>query len=399
MTPESGRVPGDRPAVFLTGGTGFLGSHLAAAFLKAGRNVRLLARDGPRRSADERVRALLDWHAVPSEARTSLAVVKGDILLPGLGVASTVRDELRKEGCEVVHCASHTSFAESRRAEVETVNLGGLASVLDFAADVRASFFHHVSTAYVAGRTAGACLEEPANPTGYHNVYEETKCRGEAMARNACRRAGIGLAIYRPSIVYGDSKTGRSLAFNAVYYPVRTALFLRKTFERDLLERRGERAEPLGVRFEDGDILRLPLRIDVGGGPGIDLVPVDHFASAFMALSAEARDGDVFHIVNGRPKPIADIIVYSQKLFRMTGIRACRPGDFDGVPRNALERLYEHYLEAYGPYMKDLRTFGIGRSGPILERAGLRCPEFDEAVFARCMNYAVATGWDPALPG
>ncbi len=384
--------------VFLTGGTGFLGSHLAAAYLRAGRRVRLLARGGKGRAAAERVRALLDWHAVPPEVRAFLTVVKGDVLLPGLGIDPAVLGDVRREGCELVHCASHTSFAESRRAEVEAVNIGGLARVLEFAGGAGVSFFHHISTAYVAGRVAGACPEETGAPAGFHNVYEETKFRGEAMARDACRRAGIGLAIYRPSIVYGDSRTGRSLAFNAVYYPVRTAVFLRKTFERDLLERGGERARPLGVRFEDGGVVRLPLRIDVGGGAGLDLVPVDHFTAAFLALSAEARDGDIFHIVNGRAKPIADIVGYAQKLFRISGVQACRPEDFDGIPRNALEKLYEHYLEAYGPYMKDARIFGTERSGPILERAGLRCPEFDEAVFGRCMDYAFAAGWDPALP-
>ncbi len=399
MTGPAERAKGDRPAVFLTGGTGFLGSHLAAACLRAGRSVLFLARDGRGGSAAARAEALLDWHGVAREDRRRLRVVPGDLRLSGLGIAPGSLEELGAEGCEIVHCASNTSFAERKRADVEAANIGGLLRVLEFASAARASFFHHVSTAYVAGKSTGLCREEPAAPRDFHNAYEETKCRGEAIARKACRRAGLGLAIYRPSIVYGDSKTGRSLAFNAVYYPVRTAVFLRKTFERDLLERGGERAGPLGVRFEDGGVIRLPLRIDVGGGRGLDLVPVDHFTSAFLALSAEARDGDIFHIVNGRAKPIADIIAYAQTLFRMSGVRACRPEDFDGVPRNPLERLYEHYLEAYGPYMKDLRTFGTDRSGPILERAGLRCPDFDAAVFDRCMSYAVAVGWGDGLPG
>lgn len=389
----------DGRPVFLTGGTGFLGSHLAAAFLRAGRSVRFLARNGRGGSAAARAAALLDWHGVPNEDRSRLRVIEGDLALPDLGITREILQEIRLEGCELVHCASNTSFAERKRADVEAVNIGGLRRVLEFASEARASFFHHVSTAYVAGKSTGLCGEEPASPAGFHNVYEETKCRGEEVARGACRRAGLGLAIYRPSIVYGDATTGRSLAFNAVYYPVRMALFLRRTFEKDLLERGGERAGAMGIGFENGGLLRLPMRIDIGEGRGIDLVPVDHFTAAFLALADGANDGDIFHIVNGRPTPIAEIVDYARKLFRLSGIRACRTADFDGVPKNALERLYEHSLEAYGPYMRDARVFSTERSGPVLEAAGLRCPEFDAAVFDRCMNYAVSVSWTDGLPG
>ena len=382
---------------FLTGGTGFLGSHVAVALLQRGHRVTLLARSDKNRRAQDRVREILDWFGLPAEERRALKVVEGDIAQAGLGAGGTALEALLRETDEVIHCASNTAFSEKKRAAVEAVNSGGLANVLDFARESRAYFFHDVSTAFVAGKTAGPCREEFVTPPEFWNVYEETKCRGEHAAAAACREAGLGLTIYRPSIVYGDSRTGRSRLFNAVYFPVRTALFFRDLYERDIRERGGRKAAEMGVRLEADGSLRLPLRIEVANEGGLDLIPVDHFTTSFLALMEEATEGGIFHITNGRPTRVEDIIDYGSRLFHLTGIRACGAEEFRERPRNPLETLYEHYVEAYGPYMKDTRVFESTRSGPVLARRGLVCPKFDFEVFARCMTYAVETGWGARL--
>jgi nucleoside-diphosphate-sugar epimerase len=388
----------DRSArFFLTGGTGFLGSHIAAELLKKGYRVCFLARPGGRGSARDRVGEILDWFGLPAGARRGLSVVEGDITRPGLGMTAETRRGLLAETDEIIHCASNTSFSERKRTEVETVNGGGLSNVLEFARESAAGFFHQVSTAFVAGRVAGPCLEEPVTAREFWNPYEETKARGERLAALACRAAGLGLTIYRPSIVYGDSRTGRSLLFNAVYYPVRTALFIKDLYEKDIRERGGTKAEEMGVRIAADGSTHLPLRIATSRRGGLNLVPVDYFTAAFLALLEDAPEGGIFHIVNGAPKRIDDLVGYSCRLFRMTGIRACEPEEFGKAPRNALETLYERYVEAYGPYMRDSRVFDTAKSRPILESRGIVCPEFDYDIFARCMNYAVEVGWGSRL--
>jgi len=382
---------------FLTGGTGFLGSHIAAELLKRGCRVCLLARPGKNLSADDRVRQLLDWFGLPAAARRGLKIVEGDITRPGLGIKPGVLLEVRQETDEIIHCASSTSFSEQKRGEVEAANIDGLSHVLDFARESGAYFFHHVSTAFVAGKSSGTCPEELSAPGEFMNVYEETKWRGEILAAAACREAGLGLAIYRPSIVYGDSRTGRSLLFNAIYYPVRTALFIKDVYEKDIRERGGKKAAEMGVRIAADGSTHLPLRIEISPRGGINLVPVDFFTSAFLALLEESSAGGIFHIVNGRPTRVEDVIDWSCRLFRLTGIRVCKPEEFKTVPKNPLEALFDHYVEAYGPYMKDTRIFATAKSGGTLERRGIVCPELDYHIFARCMTFAVETGWGSRL--
>jgi nucleoside-diphosphate-sugar epimerase len=384
-------------SVLLTGGTGFLGSHLTVALLEKGYRVCLLARSRRQQPAESRVGALLDWFGLPADSRRRLRIIEGDITTPGLGVAPAVLRDVLRQTDEIVHCASSTAFSERKRAEVERVNLFGLSQVLECARSSAARFFHHVSTAFVAGCTSGWCAEEPGTPRRFHNPYEETKCRGEQMVIAACREMHLPLSIYRPSIVYGDSRTGRSLLFNALYHPVRTALFIKDLYERDILERGGRKAVEMGVRMEPDGTLTLPLRIEVIPEGGINLIPVDYFTDAFLSIMVGAPDGGIFHIVNERVTRVEHLIDYTCRLFRVAGIRACEPEAFAAAPRNAIETLFDRYVEPYVPYMSDRRRFERVRSAPVIERNGTRCPPFDFEMFARCMAFAVEADWHSPL--
>jgi thioester reductase-like protein len=232
--------------ILLTGGTGFLGSHVLAELLTRGYAVIALARPDGQLSAWERVRRLLDWFGLDGDIRSRLEVIEGSIDRPGLGLNPREYSSLLDRVSEILHCASETSFSERKKADLERANIQGIENVLDFAVNGRCSFFHYVSTAYVAGRKAGVCQEKLVENKAFTNVYEETKCRAEWMASERCGSEGIRLSIYRPSIVYGDSKTGRSTRFNAVYHPVKTLLYLKNLYEADIRERGGKGARDGG---------------------------------------------------------------------------------------------------------------------------------------------------------
>ncbi len=382
--------------ILITGGTGFLGSHLAARLIGRGSKVVLIAR--PRRglSPESRIARLLDWHGLTPGQKAAAMVVEGRLDDADLGLSpDTVH---RLQGVEeIVHCASDTSFAERKRAEVEAANISGLDHILSLAARTGCRRFHLVSTAYVAGISDGVCAEALSHASAFTNVYEETKCQAEWLATERCARAGIQLLVYRPSIVYGHSQTGRSLAFNALYHPVRTVLFLRNLFEKDVLEKDGRRSAELGVRPDRNGSMVMPIRIGFREGGGVNLVPVDFFVDAFAAIRDDGGAAGIFHLVNERLTRIEDIIAWAQDLFRIRGIEARPAEELAGRPRSPLERIFDSYLEAYGAYMEDRRIFDTSRAGPILEQAGVRCPEFSREVFSRCMAFAVESGWGARL--
>jgi hypothetical protein len=108
-------------------------------------------------------------------------------------------------------------------------------------------------------------------------------------------------------------------------------------------------------------------------------------------------DGGVFHIVNQRPKRIDDLICYIRSLFKISGMETCRAGAFVVRPKNALEILFDTYLEVYGQYMRDARIFADHNAQAMLARNNVACPDFDFDVFSRCMKYAIDCKWGTEL--
>jgi nucleoside-diphosphate-sugar epimerase len=383
--------------IFLTGGTGFLGSHLAVHLLSRGYRVVMLARKSNHMGAQERVIRLLNWFAISPDRGWKLEVMEGDIEEPDLGLGRETYDHLARSIDEIIHAASNTSFAERKRQQVESCNVTGLRNVLELARQSKCRFFHYISTAYVAGERQGVCKEELVEQNRFTNVYEETKYRGERMVADVCTGEGIRHTMYRPSIVYGDSRTGKSIRFNAVYYPVRTLLFLKSLYEIDIRERGGKKAAEIGVRLQKDGSLRLPIRVTITDNGGVNLIPVDHFVEAFTAIMETSLGGGVFHIVNSKLKRCEELIDYTQRLFGMKGIRPVTACDGDNCERNPLEALFDGYVEAYAPYIRDTRIFENRKTARVLVSRSIACPDLDFEIFSRCMHYAIEVGWGTKL--
>ena len=384
-----------RNVILFTGGTGFLGSHIAVELLKRGYGVIFLCRPKDGLSAEERVRRLLRWFDLPCCDR--VRVLEGHIARPRLGLGEHEYAYLREHIDEVFHCAGETSFVEIKRAQAQAVNIQGTRNVLELAAQSRCYFFHHLSTAYVAGQRSDVCHEEYAAQERFCNAYEETKHAAEGQVLQTCRREGIRANLYRPSIVYGDSRSGRSLLFNAFYFPTRLAHYMKAICEKDLSEGDGQYARRMGVyRTSDGR-LHVTARIERTEGGALNLIPVDFLTAACMALMDDGLEGDIFHLVNKKGDTLDELLPCMQRFLNLTGIQLVPRGSLQGGRRNALESLIADQMAVYDAYFHDHRVFDASQANRILARHHIACPQLNYAIFARCVEYAIRVQWGKRL--
>ena len=129
----------------------------------------------------------------------------------------------------------------------------------------------------------------------------------------------------------------------------------------------------LGVRLTDDGSLYLPIRVEVVHNGGINLIPVDHFVSAFTAPGGVPLWG-IFHIVNRTSTRIEDLIDYIKKLFNVIGIEPHQIESCGMKTRNSLETLFDTYIDIYGPYIRDTRTFDNRTHRPYCPERALSAP-------------------------
>jgi nucleoside-diphosphate-sugar epimerase len=381
--------------ILLTGATGFLGSHMAVQLLKKGHFVILLCRPKDGLSAEQRMRRIFEWFDFP--VSDGFKVIDGQIVEPQFGLDDRTYAYLKENTDEVVHCVAETSFSEVKRTQLEAVNVQGTDNALRLAAESKCYFFHHMSTAYVAGQGDGLCKEEYVPQARFHNAYEETKHIAEGRVLETCHREGIRASIYRPSIVYGDSKSGKSLLFNAFYSPVRLAHYLKTIWEKDFAENEGRHAQSMGVHRTDDGWIHGRLRFERAETGTLNLITIDFLVDACLAIMEDCLDGGIFHLVNGRENTLDELLIYMRRFLKLSGIQLVPRGHLDHEPRNAVEKLVSGYMDVYQPYFFDDRTFDWARAERVLARNRIACPRLDYHLFSRCVEYAIQVDWGKRL--
>lgn len=388
-----------RESVFLvTGVTGFLGSHTTVELLKRGYGVVLLVRPDGVRSAIDRIDTVFKWFGISIDYfKEKINIIEGVLDRSDLGVSKETMSYINSTIDEIIHCAANTSFSEKKRRDLELSNIGILGNLIKLieSPGSSCSFFHHISTVYVSGKISGPVYETISDTFDFNNPYEETKYRGEKFLSEKLPDLGIHLNIYRPSIVYGNSETGRSTVFNAVYYPVRMALFMRDTYLKDIRDKGGLKASQMGVHKKEDGTLLLPIRMEKVEGGEINLIPVDYYINAFMAILENGSPGGIFHIVNDNPNSLEDITKFFSTAFNISGFHTAAKEAFEKDPPNALDILFSEYLKTYGPYIRDTRKFDDRNTRSILDKLNINCPRFTQEIFSTCMNYAVSENWKP----
>lgn len=383
----------------LTGGTSFIGNRIAMNLLNRGFHVIFLLRGKENLGASERLfrKFRLENFTPPDD--NAIKVINARIDAPALGLDRDSYEYLLDHVDEIINCAADTSMKEDKRAQVEKFNIGGTLNLLELAVKGKCRFFHQVSTAYVAGKKEGLCAEAHVPQSFFNNPYEESKLRSEKNVIEITSRSGIRSNIYRPSIVYGDSETGKSIRFNAMYYAVRTVLYLKGIYEKDLDENGGIQSARIGIkRTEDGH-LYLPLRIRYVDGCFFDLIPVNYIADGCVKIMEECLEGngEIFHFSTSVHTPFKRYLELIEQSTGVRGLCAVTDEEFNNSHKNPLEELFYAYMDVYDPYFHDKRIFENKKTVEILSRHGITCPELDLDIFRRCVDYAINVNWGKKL--
>ena len=168
-------------SVLITGVNGFIGSHTAARFLRAGYSVRGLLRATSDRS-------LL--------AGLSLDQQVGDITEPATVRAAMVGVQT------VVHIAGLAADWGPWQRFV-AVNVGGTRHVAEAAAAAGVQRFVHVSSSSLHGFAGARHMTEDAPMPVSPFAYVETKRQAEAWLWQFAKRSGMPVSAVRPGNVYG----------------------------------------------------------------------------------------------------------------------------------------------------------------------------------------------------
>ncbi len=260
--------------IFMTGGTGCLGTEIAACLIRSGQDrIYVLTRAENEEAAWYRLRTA--WYhekALYDAIGTRVFPVTGDFTAPKLGMDESLRQTLQKEVTRVFHVGAEVGLQKDK-AELMAVNREGTARMLAFAADMKQlNRFIHISTAYVAGQRDGVILENDPIGNSFSSYYEESKAEAERLVRDS----GLPVSICRPGMIVGNSRTGWVRNFNTIYYVLKLIL--------------------------TGKIRFLPVKKTLG----LNLVPVDYVAEAVVKIGfSEEAAGKTFHLTcprNLQPK-------------------------------------------------------------------------------------------------
>ena len=241
--------------ILLTGATGIVGCEIVREMLRRPDPPEILALvRGPDAEVEAKRRWLCEWSGVSAPHDSRLHMLRGDMTMPGLGLAGADLERAR-QATGILHAGAVTRFDQTAE-QAFVANVESIRSLLAHArACPRLDRVGLVSTAFVAGRRTGTIFEEQLDlDVEFNNEYEHSKALAEQVAREAM--AELPVAVYRLGIVVGRATDGCISRLSGLY--------------------------PIMRLFHQGLLAMFPGE----EGQCIDLVPADFAAAAIHHLFA-----------------------------------------------------------------------------------------------------------------
>jgi long-chain acyl-CoA synthetase len=359
--------------ILLTGGTGFIGSRVAEKLVAdPDTEVFVLVMEPDLGAGDvspDRLlaRAWWDMPHLASSIGVRVRPIIGDVRSPRLGLPGDVYAELTHRVDVVIHAAADLRL-EAPIDELRATNVEGVRHVVELARAIDEDHglgrLVHVSTAYVAGRRSGVIEETPPTDVfGFATPYEQSKYEGEMLVRAAMDE--LPIAIARPAMVVGDSRTGAIMRFNTVYAPLRL--------------------------YMTGRLRLFPMRPDLRA----NVVPVDHVTEAIVRMARDpSAVGATFHLTApAETLPTGRELLDAVRSWSLQhlGVRLPRP-IFAPIPAPLLRRLRgtrggADPMLTLLPYFQERRTFLRDNTDRLMGRYDLQWRESLPAMLAYASRY------------
>jgi dihydroflavonol-4-reductase len=320
--------------VLVTGGTGFLGSNLAAALLSEGCSVRILRRAG----SDLRALGTLQVEHVVGDVR--------DI--------GSLRRAIR--GCDTVfHTAAIISYWRRERPLMHEVNVLGTRNVAQACLEsgVR-RLVHTSSTAAVGFPEEGALADETTrfNWEPYDVGYRNSKHHAEREILRAVRQ-GLDAVMVNPTVIIGPrdihfhgGQLLRDIRRKKIFYYVRGGMSV--TYVDDvvrghlLAERRGRTGERYilsGENLSHREIISTTASVVGGIGPFFKM-PQELVTAVTAAAESAAA------ILNRRPWVTRELLAGSNLNYHFSCRKAQKELGYTFTPfREAVEKTFAWYRE------------------------------------------------------
>jgi UDP-glucuronate 4-epimerase len=253
--------------VLITGGAGFIGSHLTERLLNDGREVVVIDSFDDSYDPELKRRNLAEVGERPQ-----LTVVEGDIRDPKL-----VERTYRRHGvAATVHLAARSSSRESVKAprEVADVQQVGTATLLDAARKWGAYTFILGSSASIYGDHAELPMEEDAPAATPLSPYGAAKRAAELQCHVAHRVFGIKVTCLRLFSVIGPR----------------------------------QRPDMATARFTDALLAGQPVPLYAEGSCHRDLLAVRDAVDGIVAALETELDWDVINLGSGVATPVTELL-------------------------------------------------------------------------------------------
>ncbi|WP_420150324.1 NAD-dependent epimerase/dehydratase family protein [Spirosoma sp.] len=194
-----------RNPVFITGATGFIGSHIARKYLADGHSVSVLHRPQ-------------SGFGMLADVAEQIAWYEGDVLdIPSLESAIQVgRDP---GSLDVIHAAAIVSFVPKDRDQMDLINVEGTANVVNVCLKAGVRKLGYVSSVAAIGRPVakGGNADEPVRidesqkweESPNNSAYAKSKYRAELEVWRGVAE-GLNAVMVNPSIVVGAGDWNRS---------------------------------------------------------------------------------------------------------------------------------------------------------------------------------------------